>query len=559
MLGLILSLSCALAGSDRVVIVVADDLGTDELASYGAAPDQAYTPNLDAFAASGVRFNNVWATPLCSSTRATLWAGRWAGETGMTAAMFNPNSDPSLSLTEPSLFRAVDVESGLFGKWHLATRQIDPVTKQPIDTQPGGGINHPNSFGLDYYSGNLMSFGGDYFNWFHTTNGVYQGYVNAYEPTYQVDELLQWANYKGGSFLGVWSCNLPHGPFQAPPATHSTSGLPPGEFAPAPGTGPIRPYYKAMVEALDYEFGRLLDGLPDDTTVIFLADNGTPRQVVATGLLSYKAKGTLFEPGINVPMIIAGPGIAPGVSDAMINTVDIPATVCKMLGGTPPWAFDGYSFDNLLTNPGGDHRDCLFSEIGRPIEPTGYAQHDGGLQGPGDLTISCKGSLKKLSEAKFRVEGADPNSLVLAMAGTTWNPTPFLGGTLAPFPTSTSVLLPTNMFGQYKASLTGADLGFDLFVQVAGETELSNVIRLRYPGEADHYYVAAARNERYKMIWAVKPNSVTFQQYGDTQLMFDLAADPLENFNLLDTGLNTEEMAAKFELEALIELRGTFD
>ena len=68
-----------------------------------------------------------------------------------------------------------------------------------------------------------------------------------------------------------------------------------------------RPYYKAMIEAMDAEIGRLLQGLGAArarTNVFFLGDNGTPQNVVLPTFSPDKVKGSPYEGGVNVPLLV---------------------------------------------------------------------------------------------------------------------------------------------------------------------------------------------------------------------------------------------------------------
>src|SRR5215204_521415 len=64
----------------NVVVILADDLGANELACYGNTSNR--TPNLDRLASEGTRFNTCWATPLCTPTRVMLMTGQYATRTG---------------------------------------------------------------------------------------------------------------------------------------------------------------------------------------------------------------------------------------------------------------------------------------------------------------------------------------------------------------------------------------------------------------------------------------------------------------------------------------------
>ena len=58
------------AQTPNTLLIVADDFGIDALGLYGLATNPAPTPNIDALASTGVRFENAYACPTCSPTRA---------------------------------------------------------------------------------------------------------------------------------------------------------------------------------------------------------------------------------------------------------------------------------------------------------------------------------------------------------------------------------------------------------------------------------------------------------------------------------------------------------
>ena len=121
-----------------------------------------------------------------------------------------------------------------------------------------------------------------------------------------------------------WFCwvafNAPHTPFHNPPEElHS--------YGPNPLGSGNRTAYEATLEALDTELGRLLAFVDlANTNVILIGDNGTPGQVVQAPFARGHAKGSLYEGGIHVPMVVSGPhvALAPGTeSPRMVNAVDL--------------------------------------------------------------------------------------------------------------------------------------------------------------------------------------------------------------------------------------------
>ena len=124
-----------------------------------------------------------------------------------------------------------------------------------------------------------------------------------------------------------------------------------------------------MLEAMDYEMGRLLDALPKDVrenmTVIFVGDNGTPPQAAQEPFQRRRAKGTVFEGGIHVPMVVAGAGVTrKGEREpALINTVDLFATVADLAGADGERINDAVSFKSLLSGTQGPRREFAYAEF----------------------------------------------------------------------------------------------------------------------------------------------------------------------------------------------------
>ena len=120
--------------------------------------------------------------------------------------------------------------------------------------------------------------------------------------------------------------------------------------------------YYAMITHLDSEIGRLLDALhesgeEDNTIIVFTGDNG-----LAVGQHGWLGKEDIFEHGVRVPLILAGPGIAQNVrNEAFVYLYDVFPTLCELTGLTTPETVDGKSFAHLLDGNHGQHfRDELY-------------------------------------------------------------------------------------------------------------------------------------------------------------------------------------------------------
>jgi arylsulfatase B len=129
-----------------------------------------------------------------------------------------------------------------------------------------------------------------------------------------------------------------------------------------------------MMEAMDTQIGRLLASMDDDvrdnTYVIFLGDNGTSSGQVRAPFRNGRAKGTIYEGGVNTPLIITGPGLKAGaVPDALVNSADLFVTIMEMAGIDPDETVpddvrhDSVSFIPVLQNPyARSPRDWIYSD-----------------------------------------------------------------------------------------------------------------------------------------------------------------------------------------------------
>ena len=153
--------SSADAARPNLLVIVADDLGYGDLGCYGAP--HAITPHLDALAADGVRFEHFYvASPMCSSSRASLLTGRYPGRHGLTQALVGDDPDAGLDPREvllPERLRDVGYATGLVGKWHLGLRPE----------------HHPLARGFDEFFGMLAASSGYYEHAYRGTPDLWRG------------------------------------------------------------------------------------------------------------------------------------------------------------------------------------------------------------------------------------------------------------------------------------------------------------------------------------------------------------------------------------------------
>ncbi len=301
----------------NVLLLIADDFGIESSVCYSDSPSPS--PRLEALCDEAVVFDNVWSSPICSPTRAGMLTGRHSFRTGIGEQLTGSNNI-QIASGEWTIPRVLDAAAtgyahASFGKWHL-----------------GGEEHYPTEMGWGHYSGMLSGAVSDYESWTKVTNGVSSS-VKTYTTTEIVDDTIEWIDGQTTPWFAWVAFNAPHTPYHLPPPNLHTQNL-------SGTTQDIeanpKPYFDAAVESLDTEIGRLLDSLDEDarnnTTVIFIGDNGTHAEVSAYG--SSRSKGTLHEGGVQVPMMIWGAAVESGGrrSSALSGTVDLFATILELAG-----------------------------------------------------------------------------------------------------------------------------------------------------------------------------------------------------------------------------------
>jgi len=360
------------AGVDRpnVLLVILDDAGVDKVSSYGMHPDAPPTPHIDALAAEGQRFTQAWAYPMCSPTRAALLTGQHVRRYGIGSRLL-PNEEPielkaadTASLAD--LVADVGYDTSFVGKWHLSAGRLGEA-----------GYDHPTAHGFAWSEGslaNLVASMGEpesdrgYTYWEELRNGR-ATWRTRYATSEVVDDAIDRAlTMEEPWFLWVGLHSV-HTPLHVPPPELYDGPLPATDVE----------YVDAMVQAMDAEIGRLLAGLPrellDRTNVVLVGDNGTAEHGIAPPFDPAWDKGTVYEGGVRVPLVVRGPAVAqPGaVSDALVHVVDVFPTVAEWSGADPTGLdLDGTSWVPVLDAPDAPGSEQLFVEHFTPIGPGPY-------------------------------------------------------------------------------------------------------------------------------------------------------------------------------------------
>ncbi len=314
----------------NILVVLLDDVGRDKVHAYGESAAAPPTPNLDALAARGVLFRNAWAYHSCSPTRAALLTGRHSDRTGIGSVIRSGDGVYTpLGLSETTLPEALPgYTSVALGKWHL--RDLGDPDTHPIDS------------GFDAVSGYLGS--NDYLSWSWNLNGTLTPRTG-YFPTELAGQAIETLRRVPEPYFVYYCPKLAHSPYHVPPQSLHTRGHP----------GSIWGQHAAMSESIDTVVGRLLEFVDLDQTYVFvMGDNGSPGEAVVSPFQLNQAKGSVYEGGVRVPLIVAGPGVSRGTECAeLVHVTDIFATVRELSGLGPPsqGAEDSVSFAAQLTDP----------------------------------------------------------------------------------------------------------------------------------------------------------------------------------------------------------------
>jgi arylsulfatase A-like enzyme len=323
-------------GKPNIVYIVADDLGWKDVGFHGS---DIKTPNLDKLAADGVKFQQFYAQPMCTPTRAALMTGRYPFRYGLQTAVIPSAHTYGLATDEwllPQALKEAGYYTAIVGKWHLGH---------------GDKKYWPRQRGFDYQYGPLIG-EIDYFT--HEQHGVLDWYRDnnpvkeeGYTTTLLGDDAVKLIDKHDASvplYLYL-AFNAPHTPYQAPPEYLDRYK----DIADL-----SRRAYAAQITALDEQVGRVLQALDarkmrENTLIVFQSDNGGTRNKMFAGEGDMSkinipcdngpyrdGKGSLYEGGTRVVAFANWPGHIPAAStvEGMIHVVDMYPTLAGLAGAS---------------------------------------------------------------------------------------------------------------------------------------------------------------------------------------------------------------------------------
>lgn len=333
------------ASSPNVILFFLDDMGYGDLSVTGALGYA--TPNIDRMASEGSRFTNYMAAQaVCTASRAAILTGCYPNRIGLSGAL-GPKSVTGLNPDEETLaelLKEKGYRTSIFGKWHLGSHEEFLPLQQGFDEYYGVPYSHdmwpfhPNQANAKYpplplYEGNKI---------IKTMNSLDDASQLTSDITERAVKFLR--KYKKDPFFMYVPHPLPHVPLAVSSRFKGKSE---------------RGIYGDVLMELDWSVGEILaelkkQGLDKNTIVLFTSDNGPwlnyGDHAGSSGGFR-EGKGTSFEGGQRVPLIVRWPGVVPAgrVSNKLLTAMDILPTVANLCGARlPEKKIDGVEWTALL-------------------------------------------------------------------------------------------------------------------------------------------------------------------------------------------------------------------
>ena len=345
----------------NIIVILVDDLGWFEPECYGNTYNE--TPNVNALAASGMRFTNAYAAaPVCSPYRASLMTGQSPVRLGIYKWIAKNDYGKKLArqyTTVAELLKPAGYSTGIVGKWHLSRYADDGETDPIPATQQG--------FDEDLAGATTSIGSGDYWYpyWIMPRLEKADAVLDSDLP--DKEYLVDRCNYEAINFIDRHQ-DEPFFLYLSHYAVHTTLDGKPTlveHFESKPDSGKgiwaprNNPHLASQLYTIDEGLGMIMAkleelGIKDNTMIIFTSDNGGSGDVTDNGPLR-GAKRSLYEGGIRIPLIISMPGVvkAGTVCDEPVVSYDFFPTFAEMLGLDMPAGqyIDGLSMVDLFSDP----------------------------------------------------------------------------------------------------------------------------------------------------------------------------------------------------------------
>ncbi len=373
--------SPATGSKPNIILILADDLGYGDLGCYGQ--QKIKTPNLDKFAAEGIRFTDCYAgSTVCAPSSAALMTGLHSGHNRIRGNGRN-NGLAAEDTTVAEVLKNACYHTCRIGKWGLGEEGSPGVPQKKGFDEFVGYLTQTHAH--DYYTDHLFRY--DPKTGFEGRQELaenWEGKKGLYVPdlfTTAAMNFLKLNKPERGKvptpFFLFLACITPH--------ANDEEGKRSGNGMQVPSDAPyseqnwpqVEKNKAAMITRLDRDVGTILDKLRDlklesNTLVLFSSDNG-PHQEGGVDPKFFNSGGSLrgikrdlYEGGIRVPLLARWPGkIKPGqTNDEICAFWDFLPTAAELAGAKPPANLDGISIaPTLLGRPQTNHHDFLYWEF----------------------------------------------------------------------------------------------------------------------------------------------------------------------------------------------------
>jgi arylsulfatase A len=331
------------AQKPNIILILSDDVG---LGDIGCCGGPFKTPQIDALAKSGTRFEYCYSTPLCGPSRCQILTGRYPFRTGLINNNSHNAVAPAREIMIPTVMKKAGYVTTSVGKW-------------------GQIALGPGEWGFDEY----LVFKGSGRYWAeqtkaYTVNGQQKELQQGqYLPDLMHDFLVKFINtHKDQPFFAYYPMSHVHGPILRTPDSK-------------PGADKDQ-LYRDNVEYMDKLVGKLMAELDrlhlrEKTLVLFAGDNGTARFGVQAATVNGRSisgqKASMLEGGSRVPLIANWPGLTPAgkVNHDLVDFSDFFATFAAMGGAALPEGvtLDSHSFLPQIKGEPGTPRKWVYVEL----------------------------------------------------------------------------------------------------------------------------------------------------------------------------------------------------
>lgn len=347
-LGTILAPGAATPEKPNIIFILADDIGLPGVGCYGGVYK---TPNLDALAAGGIRFDSCFASPLCAPSRALAMMGRYGFRTGVVDNPLGGKASPKKEICVAKVLKTAGYATAVVGKWRQlgyfnskAEGEVWGFDESLLWGNGGGGEGGDRYWGTDYVK----------------DGKPLKDVKGKYGPDILNEFVLDFIRrHHDQPFFIYYPMTLIHGSFRPTPDTK-------------PGAKDRRTLYRDTISYMDKIVGKLMDGLDqmnlrEKTLVIFVGDNGSVDTGTVHGRTVDGVKHELKEGGSRVPLIANWKGTTPAgeVVKDLIDFTDFYVTFAELAGAKLPkdHKLDGQSFAPQLRGEKGHPREWTFLQI----------------------------------------------------------------------------------------------------------------------------------------------------------------------------------------------------